>query len=120
MRRLGIPGVATTYITGTLTGVIERTIGSLYLASSSAALSGERGERRSEQAAATARGLVVPADVWVAYAIGAVTAGALEFRWPAGALLPPVVVVALVVGVSALKFRSRRGGEHKRAPAEES
>jgi uncharacterized membrane protein YoaK (UPF0700 family) len=118
VRRLGIPGVATTYITGTLTSVIERAIGSLYLATSSAALSGERGEGRSEQAAATARGLVVPADVWVAYAIGAVIAGTLELRWTLGGLLPAVVMVAVVVGISTVRFR-RRGGGHERGSAEE-
>ena len=118
VRRLGIPGVATTYITGTLTGVIEGAISRLYLAIFSAAMPGGRDERRSEQAATSARGLVLPADVWFAYAIGAIVAGALEFRWPPGGLLPPVATVALVVVISAAGFQ-RRGGGHDRGPAEE-
>jgi uncharacterized membrane protein YoaK (UPF0700 family) len=118
VRRLGIPGVATTYITGTLTSVIEGAISRLYLVIYSSAMSGERGERRSKQATTSARGLVLPADVWFAYAIGAVTAGALEFRWSPGGPLPPVAVVALVVVVSAVQFR-RRGGGRERGPAEE-
>jgi uncharacterized membrane protein YoaK (UPF0700 family) len=119
VRRLGIPGVATTYITGTLTSVIERAISRVYLVIYSAAMSDHGGERRSEQATTTsARGLVLPADVWFAYAIGAVIAGVLEVRWPQGGLLPPVAIVALVVVVSGLRFR-RRGGDHERGPAEE-
>jgi uncharacterized membrane protein YoaK (UPF0700 family) len=55
VRCLGIPGVATTYITGTLTGVIEGAISRLYLAIFSAATPGGRDERRSEQAATSAR-----------------------------------------------------------------
>ena len=118
VRRLGIPGVATTYITGTLTSVIERAISRLDLAIFSAATSYERGERRSEQATTSVRGLVLPADVWFAYAIGAVIAGSLESRWPPGGLLPPVAVVAFVVGISALRFRSRGDG-HERSQTEE-
>ena len=118
VRRLGIPGVATTYITGTLTSVIERAISRLYLAIYSVAMSDEGGERRSKQAATPARGLVLPADVWFAYAIGAVAAGALEFRWSAGGLLPPVAIVALVIGIAALRFR-RQGEGHERVPTEE-
>src|SRR5215204_3642576 len=78
VRRLGIPGVATTYITGTLTSGIERAISRLDLAIFSAPTSYERGERRSKQATTRVSGLVLPADVWFAYAIGAVTVGALE------------------------------------------
>jgi len=118
VRRLGIPGVATTYITGTLTSMIEGAISWLYLATSSAAMSDERGERLSKQATPSARGLVLPADVWFAYALGAVTAGALELRWPQGGRLPPVAMVALVVVISAARFR-HRGERHERGPAEE-
>jgi uncharacterized membrane protein YoaK (UPF0700 family) len=118
VRRLGIPGVATTFITGTLTSVIEGAISRLYLAISSAATFDKRGEQPSKQAATSARGLMLPADVWFAYAIGAVVAGALEFRWPPGGLLPSVGMVALVVGISAVRFR-RRGEGHERGPAEE-
>src|SRR5215210_8065799 len=64
VRRLGIPSVATTYITGTLTSVIEGAISRLYLVIFSAAM------------------------------------------------------VALVVVISAVGFRSR-GGEHELSPAEE-
>src|SRR5829696_2046304 len=110
VRRLGIPGVATTYITGTLTSMIEGAINWLYLATSSAAMSDERGERLSKQATPSARGLVLPADVWFAYAIGAVTVGALELRWPQGGRLPPVAIVALVVVISAVRFRHRGQG----------
>jgi uncharacterized membrane protein YoaK (UPF0700 family) len=82
-------------------------------------MSGERGERSSKQAATSARGLVLPADVWFAYAIGAVIAGALEFRWSPGGLLPAVVMVAVVVVISAVWFR-HRGEWHERGQAEGS
>jgi len=118
VRHLGIPGVATTYITGTLTTVIDGAISRLYLVIFSAAMSDERSERHSKQATTSARGLVLPAGVWFGYAIGAVTAGAIEFRWPPGGLVPSVAMVALVVGISAVGFRCRGGG-HERGPAEE-
>ena len=107
VRRLGIPGVATTYITGTLTDLTEGAIARLRPAVS-AAISDERGEESSERTAPSARGLVLPADVWLAYGIGAVIVGIIAVRWPSGVLSVPVAVLALVVATATVRFRHQR------------
>ena len=97
VRRLGIPGVATTYITGTLTDLTEGAIARLR----PAVFEGER----SEQTMPSARGLVLPADVWLAYGAGAVIVGILAVRWPSGVLSVPIGVLALVVVIAVARFR---------------
>jgi uncharacterized membrane protein YoaK (UPF0700 family) len=106
VRRLGVPGVATTYITGTLTDLTEGAIARLRPVVS-AAVSGERGEEHPERTRPSARGLVLPADVWLAYGIGAVIVGIMALRWPSGVLSVPVAVVALVVAIAVARFRRR-------------
>ena len=101
VRRLGIPGVATTYITGTLTDLTEGAIARLRPAVSAAV----SGDDRSERAMPSARGLVLPADVWLAYGAGAVIVGIIAVRWPSGVLSVPVAVLALVVVIAAARFR---------------
>jgi uncharacterized membrane protein YoaK (UPF0700 family) len=112
-QRVGVPGVTTTYITGTLTSMAARLVG--WLRSSSAAAPGDR-----------ARDVGTPwlqASVWIAYGAGAVFAGAAhlwwpsvallpgmagvagEVRWPSAALLLPITIVAAVVLIAALAYR---------------
>ena len=107
VRRLGIPGVATAYITGTLTDLTEGAIARLRPAVS-AATPDERGEESPERAAPSARGLVLPADVWLAYGIGAVIVGVIAVRWPSSGPSVPVAVVALVVAAATARFHRRR------------
>ena len=97
VRRLGIPGVATTYITGTLTDLTEGAIARLRPAVSD--------DERSEQRMPSARGLVLPADVWLAYGAGAVIVGIIAVRWPSGVLSVPIAVLALVVVIAVARFR---------------
>ena len=99
VRRLGIPGVATTYITGTLTDLTEGAIARLRPAVFD--------DARSEQTMPSARGLVLPADVWLAYGAGAVIVGIIAVRWPSGVLSVPVAVLALVVVIAVARFRRR-------------
>jgi uncharacterized membrane protein YoaK (UPF0700 family) len=99
VRRLGIPGVATTYITGTLTDLTEGAIARLRPAVSD--------DDRSEQRMPSARGLVLPADVWLAYGAGAVIVGIIAIRWPSGVISVPVAVLALVVVIAVARFRRR-------------
>jgi uncharacterized membrane protein YoaK (UPF0700 family) len=101
VRRLGIPGVATTYITGTLTNLTEDAIGRLR-----STVPGQ-GSRSSESGGSSARGLMLPADVWLAYGLGAVLTGAIVLRWPSFAVLPPVIVLAAVVVVATARHRRR-------------
>jgi uncharacterized membrane protein YoaK (UPF0700 family) len=103
VRRLGIPGVATTYITGTLTDLTEGAIDRLR-----PAVAGALSDERPERKVPSARGLLLPADVWLAYGIGAVIVGILTVRWPSGVLSVPVAVVALVVGAATLGIHRRR------------
>jgi uncharacterized membrane protein YoaK (UPF0700 family) len=56
----------------------------------------------------SARGLLLPADVWLAYGMGAVIVGILAVRWPSGALSVPVAIVALVVATATVGFHRRR------------
>jgi uncharacterized membrane protein YoaK (UPF0700 family) len=101
VRRLGIPGVATTYITGTLTDLTEGAIIHLRAVISAAA----PGRRREERTSPSARGLILPADVWLAYGTGAIIAGAIALRWPPGSIVPSVAVVAAVVLLAAARHR---------------
>jgi uncharacterized membrane protein YoaK (UPF0700 family) len=103
VRRLGVPGVATTYITGTLTDLTEGAIARLRPAVSAAVSEDDR----SEQTMPSARGLVLPADVWLAYGAGAVIVGIIAVRWPSSVLSVPVVVLALVVVIALVRFRHR-------------
>jgi uncharacterized membrane protein YoaK (UPF0700 family) len=98
VRRLGVPGVATTYITGTLTNLTEEAIARLRSASPGRG-SQAPGSRPS------ARGLVLPADVWLAYGLGAVLAGAIVVRQPSLAVVPSVIVLAAVVTLGVALHR---------------
>ena len=104
VRRLGIPGVATTYITGTLTGLAEGAIERLRPADASAVSTDDSSGRGTP----SARGLLLPADVWLAYGMGAVIVGILAVLWPSGVLSVPVATVALVVATATVRFHRRR------------
>src|SRR5918997_426133 len=106
VRRLGIPGVATTYITGTLTDLTGGAIARLRPAVYAAVYDGER----SGQGRPSARGLLLPADVWLAYGAGAVIVGIMAVRWPSGVLSVPVTVLALVVVTAVARFRDQGDG----------
>ncbi|MGH6903978.1 MAG: YoaK family protein [Geminicoccaceae bacterium] len=113
-QRVGVPGVTTTYITGTLTTMAARLVGWLW---SSPAAPGD-----------PVRDIGAPwlqASVWIAYGAGAVFAGAAhlwwpsvalpsgvtavagEIRWPSAALLLPIAIVAAVILIAALAYRHR-------------
>jgi hypothetical protein len=62
----------------------------------------------SERETPSARGLVLPADVWLAYGIGAVIVGILAVRWSSGMISVPVAIVALVVATMTVCFHRRR------------
>lgn len=109
--RIGVPGVATTYVTGTLTSLASRVVGWL---------------RTPDTAAPNVRARKVGApwlapSVWIAYGAGAMFAGAThllwpsgalvflarEIRWPSAALLLPIGIIAVVTLIAALVYRRR-------------
>jgi len=81
-RRLAVPGVATTYITGTITALVAELT----------AVSGAAGDRRRMSA-------VIGAMI-----VGAVTGGlAQAYVRPAAALVPVVVVAAVLVAICGIR-----------------
>ena len=90
VRRLGVPGIATTYITGTLTNLVVDLVGWLRTARSATAMapSARTWEHRV--------GLL--AAVFLVYGLGAFVGGVLQDRAsPLVAWLPPLALAAVVV-----------------------
>ena len=79
-QRVGVPGVTTTFITGTLTRVATRLV--------------DRGDTPPER---------TPALSWLVYLLGAIAGGALS-RWTSDALT--IVAGAVLVALSALPARA--------------
>jgi uncharacterized membrane protein YoaK (UPF0700 family) len=99
VRRLGVPGIATTYITGTLTNLVVDLVGWLRV---SAGASLGRTARNATAMAPSARtwehrvGLL--AAVFLVYGLGAFVGGVLQDRAsPLVAWLPPLALAAVVV-----------------------
>lgn len=93
-RRLGVQGVATTYVTGTLVAVVAGVAGQ------------RRGERREE--AAPPPNLGGQATGWAIYALGAAGGALLADRWPVVALMPPLLALGLTIAGAAIAARPRR------------
>jgi uncharacterized membrane protein YoaK (UPF0700 family) len=101
VRSLGVGGVASTYITGTLTSLTEQVISRARMS----LLSRESGEQRTEQRTTPNRNpAAILACVWMVYALGALVSGAAMLRWPSGTVFMPVVLVALVIATAILRF----------------
>ena len=107
--RIGVPGVATTYVSGTLTSLAARLVGWLRT---------RRDAARGDQARKAGAPWLAP-SVWIAYGAGALFAGAThllwpsgaflfvarEIRWPSAALLLPIGIIAVVTLIAALVYR---------------
>jgi uncharacterized membrane protein YoaK (UPF0700 family) len=85
-RRLDVLGVATTFITGTLTSLVSLIA------------------RHGVLPSASGHGKRFLASVWGVYIVGAMAAGAAMRLGPDLAWLMPVAIVATVVGVAAARF----------------
>ena len=109
--RAGVAGIATTYVTGTLTTLAARLVGALR----------KRGPRDARVEETTPAWL--PAVVWLAYGFGAVVAGATyrwwsslalvlgiggDMRWPSAALAVAAAIVAIVALTVASKWCFRK------------
>jgi uncharacterized membrane protein YoaK (UPF0700 family) len=85
VKRLHLPGIATTYITGTLTNLFFGLT--------------QHWAARSQTTAAGAslkRFLILQAEVFVCYALAALTSGALYLHWPSAVAWLPVIAIASV------------------------
>jgi uncharacterized membrane protein YoaK (UPF0700 family) len=85
-RRLDVLGVATTFVTGTLTSLVSLIV------------------RHGVSPSASGHGKRLLGAVWVVYVIGAMVAGALTQVAPSIVLLPPVLIVTAVIALSAARF----------------
>jgi uncharacterized membrane protein YoaK (UPF0700 family) len=85
VRRLHLPGIATTYITGTLTNLFFG-LTQHWTAKSQTTAGG----------ASLKRFLVLQAQVFLCYAVAALVSGALYLRWPSAVAWLPVIAIATV------------------------
>ncbi len=96
LKRIGIPTVGSTAITGTVTGVMAGAVGWLHTPFASA--------QRPQDASATRKAFALPATVWSVYALGALTGGFSEGHWHGVAIGGPAAAVGAVALIA--KFKS--------------
>jgi uncharacterized membrane protein YoaK (UPF0700 family) len=96
IRHLNVPGIATTYITGTLTSFMAGVVGWL----GAAAAASQPSQRKH-----TAR---LQATVFIVYVLAAVASSIIQARRPALVTLAPLVAVALVVAIGSARHRRRQ------------
>ena len=85
MRRLRMPGIATTYITGTITNLFFGLT--------------QHWRRTSDDPAtrpALRRFLILQTQVFLCYALAALVSGAIYIRWPLVVAWLPMIAVAMV------------------------
>jgi uncharacterized membrane protein YoaK (UPF0700 family) len=97
-RRLEVSGIATTYITGTLTSFAARLIGWLGFAIA---------RLNSPLPTRPARGAGLLAAVWLVYLGGAVAAGTVTLLDRTLAVVFPIVLVLIVIVTAMIHFRTR-------------
>ena len=90
VKRLNLPGIATTYITGTMTSLIAGLIHHWG--------SDDEEEEEREDSTGLDPSVALQAWVFVLYALAAVTSAWVYRYWPAGvALLPLIAIVAMTI-----------------------
>jgi uncharacterized membrane protein YoaK (UPF0700 family) len=95
VRRIGVPGIATTYITGTLTSLLGDFIS--WLRSLSHPARAETGVADTASIVHWERRVRLLAAVFFAYGLGAFTGAVLQTRVSSLVTLPPLIAVATVV-----------------------
>jgi uncharacterized membrane protein YoaK (UPF0700 family) len=90
IHRLAVTGISTTYLTGTLTNLVARSM-----------------RRAGGEPRPVVENSALLAAVWTAYLGGAIAASADLQLAPALALALPVVLIATVIVVAAVAFRTR-------------
>jgi uncharacterized membrane protein YoaK (UPF0700 family) len=90
VKRLNLPGIATTYITGTMTSLIAGLIHHWG--------GDEQDNQEGEDSAGLHPSVALQAWVFVLYALAAVTSAFVYRYWPAGvALLPLIAIIAMTI-----------------------
>jgi uncharacterized membrane protein YoaK (UPF0700 family) len=87
VKRLNLPGIATTYITGTMTSLVSGLVHHWG--------PGEVDDE-DEDFSGIERSLWLQAWVFILYALSAIASGLLHKSWPAGVALLPLVAIVLV------------------------
>jgi uncharacterized membrane protein YoaK (UPF0700 family) len=99
VRRLGVPGIATTYITGTITSLFVDVVG--WSRAGGAPPQGDGQTARWDQRV----GLL--AGVFVVYGLGALSGGLLQAHWPVFASAAPFAAVLIVVASAGRRYGLR-------------
>src|SRR5215468_5008214 len=95
VKRLNLPGIATTYITGTMTSLISGLVHHWGPNDE-----GDEDDGFSE----TARSMWLQAWVFILYVLSAVASGLLHKFWPSGvALLPLIAIILVTVSVYVMR-----------------
>lgn len=107
IRHLNVPGVATTYVTGTLTSLVAGVVGwlgSVDLLSATTRSAANTGVPASS-AAQRKHTTRLQAAVFLIYGLAAVASGILQARWASLVTLSPLVAVVLVVVNAFVRHR---------------
>ena len=109
VRRLGVPGIATTYITGTLTSLMIDLVSWIRSATAHAAVIASARHSGVERSSAAQWELRVGllAGVFFFYGLGALVGGVLQARSSPLATLLPLVAVLLVVVNASVRYQRR-------------
>ena len=109
IRHLNVPGIATTYITGTLTSFMVGIVNWLRPAGRSKP-AGQLVVQASP-AARWERGTGLQAAVFVLYGLAAIVSGIFQAHWSALVAVSPLLAVGLVVVAASLRPEHRTGVE---------
>jgi len=103
VKRLNLPGIATTYITGTITNLffgLTHRVGR---------------EMKREPASASDSSLRLQAGVFTTYALAAIISGALYLRWPREVAFFPIIAIGSVALYMYLRHRRLLRDLHTRS-----
>jgi uncharacterized membrane protein YoaK (UPF0700 family) len=109
-RRLDVSGIATTYITGTLTSLVTHVAGSLRGAGVIVPKRKPSGPANHMRPTGSAHGAGLLATVWLVYVGGAIVATGAISRSQVFASVFPVAVIMVVIATAAISFREREKG----------
>jgi uncharacterized membrane protein YoaK (UPF0700 family) len=104
VRRLDVSGVATTYLTGTLTTCVTRFVGWVYRLSAPGATPPREAEGYPGQPLQSTHSAALLATVWLVYLGGAGGAAAAPLLGPVLALVVPLALLLIVLVVAAVAF----------------